>query len=232
MSMSFITSETINVKHATLRQQVAEILRSEILRGKYLPGDRIVEAEIAEKLEISRGPVREAIRQLEEEGLVTYSNNKGCSVTTLDPMDAWEIYLLRAELESLAITLCKGDVGTKALMEMEASIKKMAQAAELGDIAEMVAQDHNFHSAICKACNRKRLYKLWSSLNSTSYAIFLTVISANVRPVGDIAPLHTEVLEALATHNEELACQVIRNHYLSTGKELIRKRNGNSLSEL
>lgn len=232
MSSRYNTSEAGKVKHSTLRQQVAEILRNDILRGKYLPGDRIVEAEISEKLEISRGPIREAIRQLEEEGLVTYSNNKGCSVTTLDPMDAWEIYLLRAELESLAISLCKGDVGDKALEEMEESIKKMRQAAEISDIAEMVAQDHNFHSAICKACNGKRLYKLWSSLNSTSYAIFLTVISANIRPISTIGSMHAEVLEALATHNQELAIQTIREHYLSTGKELIRKTKGNTVNEL
>ncbi|MEI6877293.1 MAG: GntR family transcriptional regulator, partial [Spirochaetota bacterium] len=60
------------VQHLTLRQQVAIIVRKDIIRGRYRPGDRIVEAEIATNLHISRGPVREAIRQLEEEGLVTY----------------------------------------------------------------------------------------------------------------------------------------------------------------
>ena len=222
--------ESSKVKHSTIRQQVAEIIRKDILRGKLFPGDRIVEVEIAERLEISRGPVREAIRQLEEEGLVTYSPNKGCSVTTLDPIDAWEIYLLRAELETLAIRLCKGDIGSDALKEMKISIEKMVIAAESGDITEMVEQDHDFHSAICKAANKKRLYKLWASLNSTSYAIFLTVISAKVRPLSEVPSIHQVVLEALVTCNQELACQAVTNHYLSTGRELLRKQSHKALA--
>ena len=227
MTDGVITTEKTRVKHSNLRQQVAEILRNDILRGKYLPGDRIVEAEVAEKLGISRGPIREAIRQLEEEGLVTYSSNKGCSVKTLDPLDAWDIYLLRADLESLAISLCKGDIGENSLKTMEDSIEKMAEAADLGNIAELVEQDHIFHSSICKASNSKRLYKLWASLNSTSYALFLSVISANVRQLDEVASLHKEVLECLKTRNQELACETIKNHYYSTGKKLLRQVESN-----
>jgi DNA-binding GntR family transcriptional regulator len=214
------------LQHFSLRQQVAAILRKDILRGKYLPGDRIVEAEIATNLNISRGPVREAIRQLEEEGLVTYSNNKGCSVTTLDPQDAWEIYLLRADLESLALNLCNGKVGEKTLEEMEICIKGMEEAAKSDDLADMVEQDHRFHSLICRAPGNKRLYKLWSSLNNTSYAIFLTVISANIGSLEGMAAKHRKVLDTLRSSNRETACQGIKDHYLGTGRELFLKNGG------
>ncbi len=209
------------VQHFTLRQQVGLILRRDILHGKYLPGDRIVEAEIAADLKISRGPVREAIRQLEEEGLVTYSNNKGCSVTTLDPEDAWEIYLLRADLESLALELCNGDIGAEALDEMELCVKRMELAARNDDLGAIVEEDNNFHGLICNAPRRKRLFKLWSSLNNTSYAIFLTVSSAKIRSMSEMATKHRKVLEVLRSCTKKTACQCIREHYLGTGRELL-----------
>lgn len=217
-------NENESLKHMTIRQQVAKILRHKILIGELLPGDRIVESEIAAQLNISRGPVREAIRQLEEEGLVTYSTNKGCSVTTLDADDAWEIYILRAELETLAIRLCNGILSENTLNEMRSSINKMQAAADANDLMELIENEHNFHSCICKASNRKHLYKLWSSLNSTSFALFLTVTSAGIRKLQEIVPMHMEVLESLESGNQEFACQAIRSHYLSTGKELIFKK--------
>ena len=209
------------VEHFTLRQQVAAILRKDILRGRYLPGDRIVEAEIAGNLKISRGPVREAIRQLEEEGLVTYSNNKGCSVTTLNPEDAWEIYLLRADLENLALNLCEGDVGDANLAEMGACIRRMEDAAAADDLAEMVEQDTIFHGMISGAPRKHRLFRLWSSLNNTNYAIFLTVLSANIRPLSAMAGRHQKLLDVLSSKNLEQGCQMIKEHYLSPGRDLL-----------
>ena len=223
-----IDAKKSRVQHFSLRQQVAAILRKDILRGKYLPGDRIVEAEIASNLNISRGPVREAIRQLEEEGLVTYSNNKGCSVTTLDPQDAWEIYLLRADLESLALNLCNGDIGEETLGEMALCIKRMEGAAKNDDLAEIVEQDHIFHGLICKSPKNKRLYKLWSSLNNTSYAIFLTAISANISSLSEMASKHQKVLDTLRLGEREPACQSIKDHYLGTGRDLFLKNGGNA----
>lgn len=208
------------VQPSSLRQQVATMLRKDILRGKYLPGDRIIEAEIASNLNISRGPVREAIRQLEEEGLVVYSNNKGCTVTTLEPQDAWEIYLLRANLECLALSLCNGNIGKEALEDMERCLNQMEEAAQKGDLAEMVEQDHLFHSLICKSSKNKRLYKLWSSLNSTSYAIFLTVISKHVGSLSEMPAKHRMVFEKLRLGKCENACQSVKDHYLGTGRNL------------
>lgn len=220
---SEVEAKSSKVQPSSLRQQVAAMLRKEILRGKYLPGDRIIEAEIASNLNISRGPVREAIRQLEEEGLVVYSNNKGCTVTTLEPQDAWEIYLLRADLECLALALCNGNIGEVALEEMEQCIKLMEGAAQKDDLAEMVEQDHIFHSLICKSSKNKRLYKLWSSLNSTSYAIFLTAIAKNVSSLSEMSTKHRTVMEKLRSGTYETACQSVKDHYLGTGRNLFLK---------
>jgi DNA-binding GntR family transcriptional regulator len=224
MNASHLERKEAAVQPLSLRQQVAAMLRQEILRGKYLPGDRIVEAEVASKLSISRGPVREAIRQLEEEGLVVYSNNKGCTVTTLEPQDAWEIYTLRSDLECLALTLCNGRLPAETLAQMEACLRRMEVAAEANDLPEIVEQDHLFHGLICQASGNKRLFKIWSSLNSTSYAIFLTVIANEVGSMANMSSKHRTVFEALRKGEGEAACKVVREHYLGTGRNLFLKR--------
>ena len=83
----------------TLRERIAEILRMQILRGDIKPGERIIEEEISKKYEVSRGPVREALRQIEEEGLVTYVPHKGCVVKVLTHEEMSEAYLIRSTLE-------------------------------------------------------------------------------------------------------------------------------------
>jgi DNA-binding GntR family transcriptional regulator len=219
---------TDGLQRLSLRQQVATLLRKDILRGIYLPGDRIVEAEIACKLNISRGPVREAIRQLEEEGLVLYSNNRGCTVTILEPEDAWEIYLLRADLECLAIKLCGGKLEAPALAEMQHCIQTMEEAARANDLAEIVEQDHHFHSIICKASKNKRLHKLWASLNNSSYALFLTVLSTHSGSLSEMAGKHQKVLDKLRLGEDGPACQSVKDHYLGTGRTLFLKHGADA----
>ena len=78
--------------YRTLRENVLDEIRMKILRGELVPGERIVEQELASEFGVSRGPVREALRQLEEEGLVEYARNAGCSVRQIGLEDIYEIY--------------------------------------------------------------------------------------------------------------------------------------------
>ncbi len=90
----------------TLREQVVEILRHKILSGEIKPGERIIEAKVAEELKVSRGPLREALRQIEEEGLVVYEAQKGCVVKTMTYEEMQETYLIQSTLEKLAVQMC------------------------------------------------------------------------------------------------------------------------------
>ena len=91
------------ISRKTLREQVAEILRKKILNGDIQSGERIVEADLARELQMSRGPVREALRQIEEEGLVVYEPHKGCVVKTMTYDEMQEAYLIRSTLEILCV---------------------------------------------------------------------------------------------------------------------------------
>jgi len=208
------------LRSKTIRQEVVQILRDRILKGDLSPGDRIVESEVAYQLGISRGPIREAVRQLEQEGLVVYNPHKGCSVTTLSADDAWEIYTLRAYLESISIRMCDGKIGEKYLKVMEDSIHEMEKVAKQDDLSLYVELDHLFHSQICMSAGKKRLYQLWTSLNSTSFAIFLTVHKTKVTSLDTLPIKHGQLLEIFKKGNMEDSCRAITDHYLSTGQKL------------
>ena len=95
------------IMRQTLREQVTQAIRMKLLTGQLKPGTRIVEQEMAEELGVSRGPVREALRQIEQEGLVEYASHVGCFVKDFNAQDVYEVYLLRANLEILSVKMWK-----------------------------------------------------------------------------------------------------------------------------
>ena len=92
-----------SIQRKTLWQQIADVLREDIIRGKIKPGERIVEEDIAEKFHVSRGPVREALRHIGEEGFVVYESHKGSTVKTISYEEMQEKYLVRSTLKVLAM---------------------------------------------------------------------------------------------------------------------------------
>ncbi len=89
----------------TLREKVAEEIRLKIFNQELTPGMRIIEQELSDELGVSRGPIREALRQLEQEGMIEYARNIGCSVREITTQDVYETYLLRSNYEILAVRL-------------------------------------------------------------------------------------------------------------------------------
>ena len=96
--------------YKTLRESVVNAIRTKIMKRQIRPGERIVELELAQEFHTSRGPIREALRQLEIEGLVEYTRNVGCSVRRFSLMDSYEAYLLRTNYEIVSIRLLNGKI--------------------------------------------------------------------------------------------------------------------------
>ena len=211
------------IKHSTLREKVVEEIRKDILKGVYKPGQRINESEIAVRCGISRGPVREALRQLEQEGLITYSINRGCSVADLTKEDIWELYTLRAELEGLAIKWTHGKLSEEDVFQLKQCISNMKEAGEKGDVHEILKQDHLFHEIIIRLPKRKNIYKLWTSLNSPANALYLKAIDSRIKPLNSISDFHQELFENLIKDDENLALESIQKHYIDSAKTLIDK---------
>lgn len=131
------------LRYQTLRENVAKVIREKILNKELKPGMRIIEQNLSDELEVSRGPIREALRQLEQEGVVEYTRNVGCSVKEITIKDLYEIYLLRSTYEILAVKLCGGQFEQEDIERMEKVLEHMK---DLKNYEEVVMCDNVLHS--------------------------------------------------------------------------------------
>ena len=158
----------------TLREQVVEILRHKILSGEIKPGERIIEAKVAEELKVSRGPLREALRQIEEEGLVVYEAQKGCVVKTMTYEEMQETYLIQSTLEKLAVQMCGGKISKEQDEEMQKLVLSMEKAANQKNLYEVIEFDEQFHECIVKTAHSEKLHRIWKILEGGNTAAYYT----------------------------------------------------------
>lgn len=238
-----------DIKRGNLSQIAADYVRKEITSGRLKQEEKIVESQIARQLGMSRGPVRDALKQLMYEGFVDYESNKGCTVTLLSPKDAYEIFYLRGSLEKLALECCGGTIPVEQLLVMEEALDRMRQARdrESDDLSEMVAYDEIFHRQILIASQMERLIKMWESMNSLNGAMFLTVKNVNQYeaqhgnqdvPEQDLnarnnsSEAHNILYQVLRKGDLENSKQALDRHYLETGRRIYRTGIKMSNSEL
>lgn len=200
------------LNYKTLRQEVVDEIRQGILTGDFQAGERIKENEMAQQLGVSRGPVREALRQLEQEGLVQYERNVGCSVAQVSGQDVYEICLLRATLEILAARLLqKGKSVQQGLRQMQDCVEQMEQADY--DFYQLAQQDNRFHAAVIEQAGLKKLAELWKSTNIHNLAIFYAGRNNGSFDRQEYCQSHQRLLECYHTGD---ICQIskeIVQHY-------------------
>ena len=198
--------------YRTLRENVVDAIRIKILDGELTPGMRIIEQDLAVELGISRGPVREALRQLEQEGLIEYSRNVGCSVKGVSLEDVYEIYMLRAYYEILAIRLCKGKIPGQALEAMEQILERM-QKMKQGEFRNVAEYDVLFHEAIMDSGKMPRLKKAWADLNyGAVISCYLSYADKNEMIERQYA-IHRDLFSVCCTRDADMICEAIAKHY-------------------
>ena len=126
--------------YQTLRESIVDAIRSKIFNHEIKPGQRIVELELAKEFHTSRGPIREALRQLENEGIIVYARNVGCSVKELSFQDSYEVYLLRTNYEVVSVRFLQGKIPEKSMQHLEEILKRMKNltAEEFDQVFECV----------------------------------------------------------------------------------------------
>jgi DNA-binding GntR family transcriptional regulator len=223
-------------KKGNLSQFAADYVRQEILQGRFKHKEKIVEQELAEKLGMSRGPVREALKILMHEGFVEYEANKGCTVTLLSPKEAYEIFFLRGSLEKIALELCDGHLLKDCIFLMEEALEGMICEDELGEMPRLVSCDELFHKQILKSGQMERLIKLWESMSPMNGAMFLTARNSRNNSVMNellkekyvvngptsTYEIHKELLEVIKMGDLEKSKQALDNHYQATGERIYR----------
>jgi DNA-binding GntR family transcriptional regulator len=144
-----------------LSERTARLLRERILSGEFAMGTRLVETSIARQLAISRGPVREALKQLRAEGLVREEPRRGSFVADLTLNDIWEIYDLRAAIESRAARNIIINRNTAALGELRGILTRLGQATADDDRKLFARLNLSFHERLCQLSGNARLHQVF-----------------------------------------------------------------------
>lgn len=203
----------------TLRENVSEEIRLKILNQELTPGMRIIEQDLSDELGVSRGPIREALRQLEQEGMVEYTRNVGCSVREITIQDIYETYLLRSNYEMIAVRLYEAQFTDEEIARMEEALELMKNLT-IENYSKLVSYGCMSHGVIIEKAGLARLKKAWQDQE------YGEIISCNAGFVDKQTvlerqyPIHRELVDICKTRDVEAICNAISDHYMLTIKRL------------
>ncbi len=197
----------------TLSQGIVDDLRSAILRGELEAGRRLLETELAETYRVSRGPLREAFRILEREGLVQYVPRRGTFVTSLSRKDWQETYSLRLLLETFAYRLVAEQIVEDDIAHLQTMVDDMRLAGDRNDVAWLLDIDLKFHAYFVGRSGHRRLMEVWENLSQIMSAVFLYVMRERHVAGKAVGDRHQEILDAFASRNVGRVEQILRLHY-------------------
>jgi DNA-binding GntR family transcriptional regulator len=191
---------------------VHEQLRESILAGELKPGGRLVESDLAQRLGVSQGPVREALARLREEGLIIALPHRGSFVSEITVEEARDLYRIREYIERRAIALALPNLGEEQYRLLEEDIGAMTEAAEAGRFLENVAYDMRFHGRLFEWSGSPTLRIFWSHTEArTRKFIAVAAPQAFSDPVS-VAQSHFVLLEALKTGNAKTIDRELHKH--------------------
>lgn len=200
------------VVQLTLVDQVASAIREWIFSGRLAPNERIREEQVAETLSVSRGPVRDALRQLRAEGLVTSERNKGSFVTLLTHDDLTELYQIRTILEKLAVELVVDNLNPGAIEALEKRVIEIRRAGVETDVDALLYADMAFHQEIYNRSGSRRLFETWATLRS-QIAFALKRRQETTTSYRDMmAEEHQEILDLIKIGDKKAAVDAIEKH--------------------
>lgn len=196
-----------------LSNTVVDRLREAILRGLFLPGDRLREEQLAEALGVSRGPIRDALLQLEREGMVVRRPNRGAMVARLSRADLEEVYSVRVAIEPVAYAWATRNAVQRDLEEMQAIIDSYSKLTRRVTVQEAADADLGFHDVIYVAARNKRLLNLWQDLRPQVYVFLLARTYVRKREFREIMiARHGQILVAIADRDEPRARELAAEH--------------------
>ena len=208
-------------KRSTLMDRAFQQIREAIRSGKLKPGDRLVETQLAEEMQISRFPIREALRYLEKEGLVEAKPFKGTYVAQLTEQDMEELYSLRSAIEELAVRILIKNIDDDKIKKLESIVDDMVKASEDENIDKMISEDLRFHQTICEMSGHRKLLDVWLNLEN-QLQIFLTIEKDLFENSYQYVTTHHPILEAIKSGKVRSAEKAIRDH-LKLAMSVIRQ---------
>lgn len=198
-------------EYLPLRDVVFHTLRQAILKGELEPGERLMEIQLANRLGVSRTPIREAIRKLELEGLVLMIPRKGAEVAKISQKSLKDVLEVRRSLEELAIELACQRMTEDEIRELEDAQKAFAAAVEKGEAMSIAETDEHYHDIIYNGTGNIRLVQILNNLREQMYRFRLEYIKdADKRQV--LMAEHEIILKAVRQRKSAEAKSAIREH--------------------
>ena len=213
------SAATTPFNRSSLREQIKDVILQRIVEGSLEPGSRIVETRIAQELGVSQGPVREALRDLEQLGCVVHEPNRGCSVRDFSLAELLEAFPVRAALEALAARLAAERITKAELAELEQLLGRMRRAAQRGDAHDQSQANASFHATIVRAARNRTLERQWQMLEPYSRT-YLTVSRPGIDLVF-LSDRHVPILNALRSRDPVVAAEAMQEHLMGAADLLM-----------
>jgi DNA-binding GntR family transcriptional regulator len=204
-----------------LADEATDRIRDAILSGELSPGEKVGEAELSRVLTVSRGPVREALVRLEQEGLVISEWHKGTTVVDFTKSDIRQLATLRLALEQMAASEASRVATPEDFLHLHDIIEQMQAARLVGNDDALVRLDAEFHDAIYQAAHHPRLYAAWSTIRSQ---VALALLRRRALPddyAGIVVGEHSELAKVLASNDPARMVELITSHLESAYTRLL-----------
>jgi len=200
------------VSAPTLAESVAEAIRSSILSGRFAPGDRLVEAELARELRVSRGPIREALALLGKDGIVVYEPRRGKFVQSFTPRLVDEVYSLRRLLEPYAVTRVVETLSESGRDRLRAALGEIAAAARAGDEPLLAQADVAFHDLLYQLADHELLQRAWLENIAGKLRLMSNVTTASLAELADAERNHRLLLDPIMAGDVDAARRRLEEH--------------------
>ncbi len=198
----------------SLRHHVLQTLREAIITGQFQPGDRLVEEELCQQLGVSRGPVREALRQLEQEGLVVSFPYRATEVIGVTEAEIREVLMpLRLTLERFAFRHALPQIDADDFATLTQLVASMRDAAAAGDLARIVAADLHFHELVLERAQQMHCLQIWRTISPRVRAYFFRCGPRHSH-LNAIVEEHEALLTAMRSGDIEQVLQTLEPHIL------------------
>lgn len=208
-------------EYLPLRDVVFNTLRKAILRGELKPGERLMEITLANKLGVSRTPVREAIRMLEQEGLVIMIPRKGAQVAQITMKDLNDVLEVRMGLEELAMQFACKRITQEQIAELKRALLDIERLLASDDVTALAQADVDFHDIIYRATDNRRLNQIINNVREQMYRYRVEYLKDS-RTRGTLLTEHREIYQAVAARDADRARACIRLHIMNQQQSIAR----------
>ena len=204
-----------------LREVIFDTLREAIITGELKPGERLMEVKLAEKMGVSRTPVREAIRMLELEGLVDMLPRKGAHVAELSVKDIMDVLEVRASMDSLAAKLAAERITDEEIKELKQIQVQFVSYADKDNLQGTIKKDVEFHELIYRASRNDRLLQIANNLREQVQR-FRVIYLKDYSSPRNLIKEHEDICSAISERDLDLAQRYAQTHINNQEKVIIK----------